>query len=480
MMRLRHKLLIHAFRVSDQLILIGTMIVLVGLIHEHSHFYWLQEIPVSVSSPVNAFGAMTVFLGWAVIFNFIVRYDANRFTSVATALKNVLQATSLCTFLVFIIGQAFAISMLEARVVFLFWVVSSILCISSRVVLRLMLMMLRRSGLNCRYVVFVGTNDRALDMVRRIDERPELGYRVAGFIAENGDRPDCSPDEEKRWPILGKITDFKAFLEKGTVDEVMVCLSLKDKFKEIYDITCLCRDLGVVVRVLPDLSETAMLSGIQLETFEGDCVITFFRENLLWQLLAKRALDMVVSLLMLIVLSPLMLTVAAIIRLTSPGPVLFAQDRLGMNKRKFKVLKFRSMVVDAEARKKDLAALNEKDGPVFKIKNDPRVTPIGRFIRKTSIDELPQLINVLKGEMSLVGPRPPLPTEVDQYDWLYRRRLSIKPGITCLWQIGGRSNISFAQWMEMDREYIENWSIWLDLKILVKTIPVVLFGRGAY
>ena len=127
----------------------------------------------------------------------------------------------------------------------------------------------------------------------------------------------------------------------------------------------------------------------------------------------------------------------------------------------------------------ELAALNEQEGPVFKIKNDPRVTPIGRWIRKTSVDELPQLINVLKGEMSLVGPRPPLPSEVDQYDWLYRRRLSIKPGLTCLWQISGRNNIPFAKWMEMDREYIENWSIWLDLEILFKTIPVVLLGKGA-
>jgi lipopolysaccharide/colanic/teichoic acid biosynthesis glycosyltransferase len=150
-----------------------------------------------------------------------------------------------------------------------------------------------------------------------------------------------------------------------------------------------------------------------------------------------------------------------------------------MNKRRFRLLKFRSMVVDAEARKAELAHLNEMDGPAFKIKHDPRVTKVGAIIRKMSIDELPQLINVLKGEMSLVGPRPPLPNEVHLYDWSDRKRLSIKPGITCLWQVSGRNQLTFEEWMVLDRKYIENWSIWLDLKILLMTIPVVILGKGA-
>jgi lipopolysaccharide/colanic/teichoic acid biosynthesis glycosyltransferase len=159
--------------------------------------------------------------------------------------------------------------------------------------------------------------------------------------------------------------------------------------------------------------------------------------------------------------------------------VFFVQNRVGMNQRQFKLYKFRSMVADAEERKSELLHLNERDGPAFKIDNDPRITPIGRFIRKTSIDELPQLFNVLSGEMSLVGPRPPLPDEVQKYEWLFRKRLSVKPGITCIWQISGRNNVSFERWMQMDHEYIENWSIWLDLRILLKTIPAVLFSRGA-
>jgi exopolysaccharide biosynthesis polyprenyl glycosylphosphotransferase len=222
-----------------------------------------------------------------------------------------------------------------------------------------------------------------------------------------------------------------------------------------------------------------VLTRSQVEQFDGDYVVTFFRENLLGQLLLKRLMDFAISLVALIVLSPLFLMVALLIKLTSAGPVLFSQERVGMNKRRFKMYKFRSMVVDAEARKGELQAQNEMTGPVFKIKKDPRITKIGAIIRKVSIDELPQLFNVLKGEMSLVGPRPPLWSEVDLYDWTDRRRLSIKPGITCLWQVSGRNNLTFEEWMKLDQEYIDNWSVWLDVKILLRTIPVVLFGYGA-
>jgi exopolysaccharide biosynthesis polyprenyl glycosylphosphotransferase len=237
--------------------------------------------------------------------------------------------------------------------------------------------------------------------------------------------------------------------------------------------------LGIVLRYFPDPAGARILAHSQLEKFEGDAVLTMFREQMLWHLFGKRIMDLTVSFLMIILLSPLLLGVALVIKFTSPGPVLFIQPRVGMNKRSFKLFKFRSMYVNAEQRLKELAHLNEMDGPVFKIKNDPRITPIGRFIRKTSIDELPQLFNVLTGHMSLVGPRPPLLDEVNRYEWLFRKRLSIKPGITCLWQISGRNEVTFKQWMEMDKYYVENWSLWLDIEILLKTIPAVLFRKGA-
>ncbi|MDH7480980.1 MAG: sugar transferase [Armatimonadota bacterium] len=194
----------------------------------------------------------------------------------------------------------------------------------------------------------------------------------------------------------------------------------------------------------------------------------------------KRCLDVVISLIMLIILAPLMLLVALAIKLESEGPIIYKQTRVGKNGREFTFYKFRSMFRDADKRLAELRHLNEADGPIFKIKNDPRITKVGRIIRKTSIDELPQLINVLKGDMSLVGPRPPLPVEVAQYTARDRQRLNVIPGITCLWQISGRSNIGFDRWVELDLEYIRNQSLWLDLKILLLTIPAVIKGTGAH
>ncbi len=194
----------------------------------------------------------------------------------------------------------------------------------------------------------------------------------------------------------------------------------------------------------------------------------------------KRLLDLTVSATLLLLLSPLLLLAGLIIYLEDRGPILYRQTRVGMNGRFFNILKFRSMVPDADARLQEVSHLNELDGPVFKIRNDPRITRVGRVIRKLSIDELPQLFNVLKGEMSLVGPRPPLPSEVEQYEDWQLRRLSVMPGITCIWQISGRNELSFDDWVRLDLQYIDNQSIWQDCRILLLTLPAVLHGRGAY
>jgi exopolysaccharide biosynthesis polyprenyl glycosylphosphotransferase len=197
--------------------------------------------------------------------------------------------------------------------------------------------------------------------------------------------------------------------------------------------------------------------------------------------MGKSAIDFVGSLSLILLLSPIMVAAAVAVRLTSPGPVFFRQQRAGLNGRPFTMLKFRSMVTNAEQLKQELAALNEMSGPVFKVTNDPRVTATGRFLRKWSIDELPQLFNVLRGEMSLVGPRPLPVDEVARFDDLaHRRRLSVRPGLTCIWQVRGRNNVSdFKEWVRLDLEYIDNWSLWLDVKILLMTIPAVFTGAGA-
>jgi len=194
----------------------------------------------------------------------------------------------------------------------------------------------------------------------------------------------------------------------------------------------------------------------------------------------KPVLDTVLAVLLLVATLPFWIAIAVAVKLDSPGPAFHVQDRLGLNGRRFRFYKFRSMYLDAERRQQELTALNEMDGPVFKIRNDPRVTRVGRLLRRTSLDELPQLINVIRGEMSLVGPRPPLPREVERYSLQDRVRLTVKPGLTCLWQVSGRSNSSFPQWMALDREYVKRICFWVDLTILLRTIWAVLSCRGAY
>jgi exopolysaccharide biosynthesis polyprenyl glycosylphosphotransferase len=479
MIRLRHKFLIHCFRIFDQVTMVGVFVLLVAYVEERGHFYFIREVLDKSYQAYEGLAMFGVLFGWFFIFSKLVHYDANRFTTLKSQALEIAKAMAVTSLLLLTAGAMFHIKMVTPLVVSLFLLGSTTLLILSRVVLRSVLRILRRSGRNTRHLLVIGGTAKAFELADRIESRPELGYQIQGFLIDAGGGSGHLSRIESRWKVLGPVADLRQQLKRGVIDEVMFCLPLRDNFPLACDVAGLCNDLGVVVRLLPDLGNSKMLARFQVEEIEGDQMVTFFRENLLFQLFVKRVTDLVGSALMLVVLSPLLLLVAAAVKFTSPGPVFFGQERIGMNKRKFRLLKFRSMVADAEARKKDLEHLNEVDGPVFKIRKDPRVTPVGAILRKFSIDELPQLINVLTGEMSLVGPRPPLLSEVNLYDWSDRRRLSIKPGITCLWQVSGRNNLTFEEWMVLDRKYIDNWSVWLDLKILLKTIPVVVFGKGA-
>jgi len=479
MIRLRHKLLIQMFRVFDQLVLVFTAL---GII------YFRPEIVMQGGTHIleatlrieDAFGMLFLAIGWIGIFDYFIRYKSDRLVALNTQLKSLLKASSLSTFWLMIISAVFTVKSFNLLNVVIFFVIVSAIGIVSRLFLRVLLLSARRSGYNYRYLLVVGANDRACHIVDQIEERPELGYKIVGFVAESREAEDSWPERGRPdWRIPGRLENLHDILKQERVDEIIVCLPMDARFSDIALIVRSARDLGIVVRLMPDFADGTLLKNMHVEEFEDEYVVTLFREKLLMQLLLKRMIDAALSIIVLILLAPVMLTVAVLIKLTSPGPVLFVQKRVGMNQRQFRLYKFRSMVQDAEERKHSLQHLNERDGPVFKIEKDPRITRIGRFIRKTSIDELPQLFNVLSGEMSLVGPRPPLPEEVKRYEWLFRKRLSVKPGITCIWQISGRNEVSFDQWMKMDHEYIENWSLWLDLKILFKTIPAVLAVRGA-
>ncbi len=478
MIRLRHKMLIRATRALDICMLVATAIAVIYYRPGLGELAARHPVPTP-NRETDAVATLILAVGWIFIFDYCIRYKGDRLVGMRLQLKNLIKATTLAAFWFLIVSAVFSIRSVDTIGVAVFWVIVTAVGILTRLGLRGLLMSARKSGYNYRYLVMVGTNSRADEFARKIAARPELGYKLVGFVAESEESRREWEEKGGREPVLGLIDDLRAILERERVDEMLVCLSVEAKFRTVAGIISHARDLGIVLRVVPEASEGTLLRKLHIEEFDGEYVVTFFREQLLLQLLVKRLLDIGIAATVLLVLSPLFAAIAIIIKLTSPGPVLFVQDRVGMNQRRFRLYKFRSMVVDAEQRKKEFAHLNEQDGPAFKINNDPRITPVGRFIRKTSIDELPQLINVLKGEMSLVGPRPPLPDEVSQYQWLFRRRLSVKPGITCVWQISGRNGVSFDEWMNMDRHYVENWSLWLDIKILLLTVPAVLFCRGA-
>jgi exopolysaccharide biosynthesis polyprenyl glycosylphosphotransferase len=280
-------------------------------------------------------------------------------------------------------------------------------------------------------------------------------------------------------PLLGGVHDLERTLREVVVDEVYFASTAAEHSREAQAAIHTCEKLGVPF-ALPACAYRLTRARPTSEAAVADGYAHFTTVHVTpLEQAAKRAFDIVVSAAALVIVSPVMLAAAILVKLTSPGPVLFRQERVGLMGRRFQMLKFRSMVANAEALKASLLAKNEQSGPVFKIKHDPRVTPVGRFLRKYSIDELPQIVNVLRGDMSIVGPRPPLPSEVARYEAWQRRRLSVRPGLTCVWQVMGRSEISFQDWMLLDMRYIDHWSFTRDVGLVLRTVPVVLRGRGA-
>ena len=315
----------------------------------------------------------------------------------------------------------------------------------------------QRSQTWSRHVVVIGRPESAKELVAAIEAHREWGLRPVGVFPE---------------------AEAAEVLERGGIDEAIFVVG-RERLDSCEELFLLCEELGVTARVVLDLFPHT-ISRMELHELDGFPLLTFSptpSDEVV--LLIRRVMDVLFSGLMLLAAIPIMAAAGLAIKLTSRGPILFRQERCGLHGRRFVMYKFRSMVDDAEQRRYELEALNEMDGPVFKSSRDPRVTKIGKFLRRFSIDELPQLYNVLKGDMSLVGPRPPLPQEVQRYQRWQRRRLSMKPGITCLWQISGRNQVGFEEWMKLDLNYIDNWSLLLDLKILIKTVPVVLMGKGA-
>jgi exopolysaccharide biosynthesis polyprenyl glycosylphosphotransferase len=347
---------------------------------------------------------------------------------------------------------------------------------TGRAIERAVISQRRRRGLGVDRVLVVGAGEMGRTIMRTVVARPELGYQIVGFL---DDDPTKSETGIGRYPALGTTDRLPEVIDGHHVDEVIIALPWTSHQK-ILRIMNQCLQAGVRVRIVPDLFRMT-LSTMAVENLDGVPLLGIREPPLRgWQVVFKRGIDSVFSSLALILLSPMMLLIYAAIKLDSSGPPIFRQTRVGRGGRRFTCYKFRSMYADAESKVRMLRDRNEATGPIFKMRQDPRRTRVGRILRRVSLDELPQLWNVLKGEMSLVGPRPPLPSEVDQYQPWHLRRLDVAPGITGLWQVSGRSDLTFDEMVLLDIYYIENWSPFLDLRILTKTIPTIILGSGAY
>jgi exopolysaccharide biosynthesis polyprenyl glycosylphosphotransferase len=415
---------------------------------------------------------------WHAIFSSFGMYSSRRLLGRKADIFDIVRAGTVGTLLIVAAGAIFRLHLINRPFLLLFWVSVVASTILSRLLLRSVLTQIRLRGRNLRFVLIVGTNSRAVDFANRIATKPELGYRVLGFADQEWNGLDNF--RKSGFPVVCDFDNLTPYLRNTVVDEVVIALPMRSLHNHAAQIVEACENQGIAMRVLSSIFDLKRahtsddeLEGVSLMTHH-----TGFAEG--WPIVVKRAIDIVVSLSLLILCGPILVVTALAIKLTSPGPILFVQKRLGLNKRPFNIYKFRTMVPTAEQQVHELEHLNEVSGPVFKIKHDPRITPIGKLLRKTSIDELPQLFNVLEGQMSLVGPRP-LPIRDYQgfnEDW-QRRRFTVRPGITCLWQVNGRSSIPFEKWMQLDLQYIDGWSLWLDFEILARTIPAVLKGSGA-
>lgn len=474
----RRQFLVKLFTLSDLAIMAGSF-ALAGLSESYlgAHVSFTSFLSMRIKLQ-NTIVFLAVIAVWHGVFSALGLYQSKRLEARRNEVKDVVIATSIGTLLLIVVGVLFRIRMITPIFLVGFWVISSSTLVAYRLLLRPLLGWVRIHGRNLRRILIVGTNQRAVHFAQSIESKPELGYELVGFVDE-----EWSGREEFRasgYPIVADCDHFPQLLREHVVDEVMLALPMRSCYQQALSIATQSREQGVIVHFLTNIFELGSPRSTASD-FDPDAAMTISSRPFEgWPSVVKSVLDFLFAAAALILFSPLFLITAILIRLDTPGPIFFIQERVGLNKRRFLMFKFRTMIAGAERMQAQLELRNEADGPVFKIKQDPRVTRVGRCLRKFSIDELPQLINVLRGDMSLVGPRPLPVRDYQGFDQdRQRRRFSVRPGLTCLWQINGRSEVSFDHWMELDMQYIDHWSLWLDLKILVKTIPAVLRGSGA-
>ncbi|SNT06421.1 exopolysaccharide biosynthesis polyprenyl glycosylphosphotransferase [Granulicella rosea] len=462
---------------ASDIIILGTVffgiILLPYFRHSSSNLSFTEFLELRVSLR-NVLVAVVTLSAWRLILWSSGVYGPRRVRSLWAFALRCLLGLNGCAALVGLVLLTVRSGLPLWGTVELFWGLCFLFMTILRVVLALYDIYLRPRFREQRNFIIVGSGPRAARVYAECLANVEWDYRLTGFVDSEPQGGYVPADM-----ILGGLNDLENILMRTVVDEVLIALPMKSQYELVGYAIEVCQRLGIQSQYFTDYFGTSLTkrrssAGANSGRLVLDVVHTDTR------LILKRVIDFTLSLIGLVLLSPVMLATAIAVKLTSRGPIFFHQERFGLNKRTFYMHKFRSMCVDAESRQAAIEHLNETSGPAFKIKNDPRVTPIGNFIRKMSIDELPQLWNVFVGEMSLVGPRPLPLRDVNRFSeaWLMRR-FSVKPGVTCLWQIGGRSNTDFDRWIALDLQYIDEWSLTLDLKILAKTLPAVFTSRGA-
>ncbi len=439
----------------------------------------VREVQAQNFVPLNAFAPFALLLATLLVIQFAMRglYRLPRTAGVLDHASIIVGSTTTGVAILIVVVFLYKPSEFYSRLIFAFaWGTIIALLVGWRAVL----IGIRRwrwvRGIDRERVLVVGNTGLGREVMESLVAQPDLGYALVGFLDDRETVPKRRPMHFRH---LGQISDLETCLRGGSIDLVILALPFWEHHR-LPDLVATCRYAGVEFRVVPDLYELSF-DRIDIGNLSGIPLIGLKAVSLRgWNLVIKRAMDLALALLTLPLVIPLGAAIAIIVRLDSPGPAIFRQRRIGRDGRPFICYKFRTMVVDAEQRKAELATLNEADGPLFKMRNDPRMTRVGRVLRRYSLDELPQLWNILRGDMSWVGPRPATPEEVAQYeDWHYRR-LTVVPGLTGLSQVLGRSDISFDEMVRLDIFYTENWTPGMDVRILLQTIPVVISGRGAY
>lgn len=404
-------------------------------------------------------------------------YDAPYKVTVAeftwAALKSIALTIGLFLAIIFVLKIQYI-----SRFVIVFFAISDFIAlVGIRLLIRWHVRRTIKQGKSYKYVLIIGAGARAKKLYKELRKNEEYGLNIVGCLDIDANRIGT---KVKGASVIGTVDEIHAVLKNNLVDEVILAVP-QSMFDEVENIVHACEEEGIKIRIMVDFYDLEV-ARISLQTV-GSIPLLCMEPVALneTKLLIKRSLDIALTVLSLPVVLPIMAVIALAIKLDSRGPVFFLQERVGLKKRQFKMIKFRSMICGAEKMLKEIEHLNEAEGPIFKMANDPRVTRVGRFLRKTSLDELPQLFNVLRGEMSLVGPRPMSLRDVNLFDrGIQRKRFSVKPGLTSLWAVSGRSKLSFSEWVKLDLEYISNWSLFLDISILVRTLPVVLKGSGAH